>query len=176
MALRPTVLMAVTLVASGVASAASAAKASPPRAEAYQQVLDCRAVKTDAERLACYDTAAGKMDAAESRGDLVVIDRAQASAAHREAFGLQLPSLDFVTKALKPDEVDRLTGTVRAARADVNGNWTIGLDGGAVWRQISGQLLRAPKVGSKVSIRKGMIGSYLMNVDEQPSIKVHRDE
>lgn len=173
---RSHVLTTAAMLAACIASPALAAKAPPPRAEAYQQVLDCRALKADAERLACYDAAAGRMDAAEARGDIVVIDRAQASAAHREAFGLQLPSLDFVTKALKPDEVNTLTGTVRAARADVNGNWTIGLDGGAVWRQISGQLMRAPKPGSKVSIRKGMIGSYLMNVDDQPSIKVHRDQ
>ena len=166
---------AVALVAAALALPVCASE-PPARAASFQQVLDCRAVKGDAERLACYDAAAGRLDAAETRGDIVVIDRAQASAAHREAFGLQLPSLDFVTKALKPDEVSVLTGSVRGARADVNGNWTLSLEGGAVWRQISGQLLKAPRAGSKVRIRKGMIGSYLMNVDDQPSIKVHRDQ
>ena len=160
-----------------VVSAQPVSASEPPaRAASFQQVLDCRSVKADAERLTCYDAAAGRLDEAEHRGDIVVIDRAQASAAHREAFGLLLPSLDFVTKALKPDEVSVLTGSVRAVRADVNGNWTLSLEGGAVWRQISGQLLKPPRAGSKVRIRKGMIGSYLMNVDDQPSIKVHRDQ
>jgi hypothetical protein len=161
-------------------SAASGAHAKDKedhaRAAAFQSVLDCRSIKDNAARLACYDAAAASMDQAESRGDIVVIDRAQAEAAHRESFGLSLPSLSFVTKALKPDEVNRVEGTVRTAKADVNGKWTISLADGAVWRQVSGDLQRPPKAGSKVEIRKGSIGSYLMNVDGQQSIKVHRDQ
>lgn len=156
-------------------AAAATANAAETRATAFQQVLDCRTVKTDADRLACYDAAAGRMDEAEHRGDIVVIDRAQASKANREAFGLRLPSLGFISKALTPEEVDQVTGVVRSARADANGAWTIGLEDGAVWRQISGDLMRAPKAGSKVTIRRGTIGSFLMNIDKQPSIKVHRD-
>ena len=146
------------------------------KAAAFQDVLACRALKEADARLACYDAAAAKLDEAEHRGDIVVIDRAQASAAHREAFGLPLPSLDFVTRALKPEEVDRLDGVVESARADINGEWTFTLQGGGIWRQISGDLARAPHNGSKVSIRKGTLGSFLMNVDGQPSIKVHRDQ
>jgi hypothetical protein len=168
------------LVGAAAASAlpvlAHAAEPSPQNAAAFQAVLDCRKVDDGAARLACYDAAAAKMGDAEKRGDIVVIDRAQASAAHREAFGLPIPSLDFVRKALKPEEVDRLEGVVKAARADINGRWTLVLEDGARWRQISGDLMRPPKAGSKVSIRRGTIGSFLMNVDGQQAIKVHRDE
>jgi hypothetical protein len=155
---------------------AHAAPPGPEKAAAFQAVLDCRKLTDGAARLACYDAAAAKMGEAETRGDIVVIDRAQASAAHREAFGLPIPSLDFVRKALTPDEVDRLDGVVKAARADINGKWTISLQDGATWRQISGDLMRPPKAGSKVSIRKGTLGSFLMNVDGQQAIKVHRDQ
>jgi hypothetical protein len=146
------------------------------RSAAFQDVLDCRGLKDGAARLACFDAAAAKMSEAETKGDIVVIDRAQASAAHREAFGLHVPSLDFVTRALKPEEVSRLDGVVRGARQDANGKWTVVLEDGAVWRQISGDLARAPKNGSKVSIRQGTLGSFLMNIDGQASIKVHRNE
>lgn len=146
------------------------------KAEAFQAVLDCRALADGTARLACYDAAAARMGEAEKRGDIVVIDRAQASAAHRQAFGLTLPSLDFVTRALKPEEVDALEGVVRAARQGANGKWVISLEDGAVWRQISGDLNRDPRHGSKVRIRRGTLGSFLMNVDGQPSIKVHRDQ
>lgn len=146
------------------------------KAAAFQAVLDCRAIGDSAQRLACYDAAAAKMGEAETRGDIVVIDRAQASAAHRDAFGLHVPSLSFVTRALKPEEVDRVDGVVDSARADVNSRWTLKLKDGAVWRQISGDLARPPHAGSKVQIRKGSLGSFLMNIDGQPSIKVHRDE
>ncbi len=163
--------------AAGLAIAAAAhAKDKDPTAAAFKAVLDCRALKDDAQRLACYDAATTRMSEAETKGEIVVIDRAQATQAHKEAFGLPVPSLSFVTKALKPEDVDRVDGVVEAARADVNGNWTLRLKDGAVWRQISGDLARAPRNGSKVTIRKGTLGSFLMNVDGQPSIKVHRDQ
>jgi len=167
-------LAALSLV--GAPAAAKDKEASAGKAAAFQAVLDCRGVADNAQRLACYDAAAGRMSEAEKKGDIVVIDRAQASAAHREAFGLNVPSLSFVTRALKPEEVDRVDGVVDSARSDVNGRWTMKLQDGAVWRQISGDLLRAPHSGSKVAVRKGTLGSFLMNVDGQPSIKVHRDE
>lgn len=168
------------LVGAAAASAlpilAHAAEPGPQNAAAFQAVLDCRKLADGGARLACYDAAAAKMGDAEKRGDIVVIDRAQASAAHREAFGLPIPSLDFVRKALKPEEVDRVDGVVKTARADQSGRWTLNLEDGARWRQISGDLMRPPKPGSKVQIRKGSLGSYLMNIDGQASIKVHRDE
>jgi hypothetical protein len=152
------------------------AKDKDPTAAALKAVIDCRSLKDDAQRLACYDAATARMGEAESKGDIVVIDRAQATQAHKEAFGLPVPSLSFVTKALKPEDVDRVDGVVEAARADANGNWTLRLKDGAVWRQISGDLARPPRAGSTVQIRKGSLGSFLMNVDRQPSIKVHRDQ
>jgi hypothetical protein len=164
------------LALGGSPAAAKEKTPNPASAAAFQAVLDCRGIGDGAARLACYDAAAAKMGEAESRGDIVVIDRAQASAAHREAFGLHVPSLSFVTRALAPEEVDRIDGVVESARADINGRWTMKLKDGAVWRQISGDLARGPHGGSKVAIRKGSLGSFLMNVDGQPSIKVHRDE
>lgn len=168
---------AVMLLCVGAPLAAQAKdKDTAGRAPAFQAVLSCRSIADGVQRLACYDAAAGKMGDAASHGEIVVIDRAQASAAHREAFGLPVPSLDFITKALTPDQANTVDGVVDAARADINGRWTFTLEGGQVWRQISGDLYKAPKHGSKVVIRGGSLNSFLMNVDGQPSIKVHRDQ
>ncbi|WP_297696297.1 hypothetical protein [Phenylobacterium sp.] len=168
--------MAIPLLLA-VAGAAQAKDPDPKaRAAAFQAVLDCRGIADNAQRLACFDAAAAKMGEAETKGEIVVIDRAQAAAAHREAFGLPVPSLSFLTRALRPEDVNRIEGVVESASADINGNWTFRLEGGAIWRQISGDLYRPPKHGSKVAIRRGSLDSYLMNVDGQPSIKVHRDQ
>lgn len=153
-----------------------ASAAESRHAEAFDAVLKCRTITDSAQRLACYDAAAGQMGEAEKKGEIVVIDRAQAKAAHREAFGLHVPSLDFVNRALRAEEVDAIDGVVASAQADANGKWTIRLQDGARWRQVSGDLARAPHSGSQVKIRKGSIGSFLMNVDGQQSIKVHREE
>jgi hypothetical protein len=160
-----------------VLSGPALAKAPPEQhgSTAFRAVLDCRALSDNAARLACFDAATAKMGEAESHGDIVVVDRAQAAAAHREAFGLPIPSLSFLTRAMGSEEVDRLEGVVRSLRADAGGKWTFVLEDGSHWRQISGELLRDPKGGSKVVIHRGSLGSFLMNVDGQASIKVHRE-
>lgn len=177
-AARFTAASALVLAATGAFAPAQAADATPAktRAAPFEAVMACRKLTEDAARLACYDQAAGRMDEAEAHGDIVVIDRAQAAAANRDAFGLQVPSLSVITKALSPDEADRVEGVVRTARADAFGRWTLTLEGGAVWRQIDGYLSRPPRGGSKVSIRHGMLGSFLMNIDGQAAVKVHRDQ
>lgn len=162
---------ALVLLAPGLAEA----KDEPQHAAVIQQLLACRAMSDGAARLACYDAAAGRMGEAEAKGDIVVIDRAQAQQAHREAFGLHVPSLGFVTRALAPEDVDQIQGVVKSARADAYGKWTFQLQDGAVWRQIDGELFRDPKPGQNVVIRRAALGSFKMSVDGQPTIKVHRD-
>ncbi|CAN7419453.1 hypothetical protein LJR225_002698 [Phenylobacterium sp. LjRoot225] len=166
------------LLSFGPASAIAAETSQPAKhAEPVQQILNCRGLTDSAARLACYDVAVEKMGAAETRGDIVVIDRAQARAAHEQAFGLSLPSLDFITRGLAPTDANRIEGFVRSARADAFGKWTIELSDGAVWRQISDETLsRDPRPGTKVTIRRASMGSYMMNVDKQAAIRVHRDQ
>jgi hypothetical protein len=41
---------------------------------------------------------------------------------------------------------------------------------------IDGDLLRPAHPGSKVSIRRATLGSFIMTVDGQPAGKVHRDQ
>jgi hypothetical protein len=159
-------------------AAAAASKGDPAKdGSAFTRAIsECRKVADGTARLACYDAAAATLDEAQAKGEIVVIDRAQATAAHREAFGLPVPSLSILTKALAPSDVDRFEGVVETARADVSGHWTLWLEGGPVWRQIDGDLSRAPHPGSKVRIRHGVLGSFLMNVDDQPAVKAHRDQ
>lgn len=168
---------ATSAAALALLAAATPLRAAPPdRAPLVKSLSACRSIADGAQRLACYDKAAAGLDEAEQRGDVVVIDRAQAAAAHREAFGLHVPSLDFVAKALAPGEMDRVSGVVQSARADASGRWTFALEDGAVWRMIDGDLLRPPHPGSKVSIRRAALGSFMMNVDGQPGVRVHRDQ
>jgi hypothetical protein len=158
-----------------VALPATAAPANP-RLPVIESLAACRAIVDAGQRLACYDRAAAGLDEAERKGEVVVIDRARAEAAHREAFGLPVPSLDFIAKTLSPGNADRISGVVRSARADANGYWTVALEDGAVWRMIDGMLSRPPRAGSKVSIARASLGSFKMNVDGQPAVRVHRDQ
>ncbi len=167
-------LTLLTLLATAPALAAETG--ANKRAAAFDAVLACQKEKDDQARLKCYDAAAASMSQAESKGEIIVVDRAQANEARRQAFGLPLPSLAFLERGLKPDEVNNMAGVVKGVRKTLQDQWVFTLEDGAIWRQISGDLNRDPHAGSKVVIRKGSIGSFLMNVDGQQAIKVHRDQ
>jgi hypothetical protein len=163
------------LLAIGVADLGRAAD-PPTTAPAVQAVLACRGITEDAPRLACFDKATAAMGEAQTKGDLLTLDREQRRAVRKQAFGLPLPALNLFDKGEKPSEADRITATVASASQDPYGKWTIRLDDGAVWRQIdSNDVPRPPHKGSTVVIKKGALGSFFIDIDGQPGIRAHRD-
>jgi hypothetical protein len=168
-----TAALAATLVLS---CAAAWANEPAPRAAAVQAVVDCRKIDDSAQRLACYDKAADAISAAEDKGDLVSLDRTQRQTMRRQAFGLALPSFGFLDRGEKSDEANRIVETVASARQDAYGKWTIIMQDGEIWRQIDEEeLTRRPHAGSSAVIKRAALGSFMMDVDGQPAIRVHRD-
>jgi hypothetical protein len=164
----------------GVLAAGAAVAAKPPapgQAPAVQTVLDCQKIADASQRLACFDAAAAGVANAESTGDLVTVDRQQRRAARQKAFGFALPSLTFLNRGDRPEELDRITATVAAAsRNPQTGKWTVKLDDGALWRQTdNNDILHPPHPGSSVEIRKAALGSFTMKVEGQFAVRVHRD-
>ncbi|MDO8408785.1 MAG: hypothetical protein Q7S93_01800 [Phenylobacterium sp.] len=152
--------------------------ASPPgRAAVLQSLLDCRSLSEDSARLACYDQAAGAMDQAEAQGDIVVVDREQARNVRRQAFGFSLPSLALFERGEAPDDIDNVTGVAKRAYQAASGKWVIELEDGAVWQQTDTEkLVRRPRPGTKVEIRKASMGSFFMNLDGQRAVRAQRVE
>lgn len=166
-------LAALALVAG--ADQASAQASKDARSQVFQGLMDCKAKSDPTERLACYDAAVGVMDAAEKKGDIVVVDREQATAVRRQAFGFSLPSLAMFEKGETQEELDRVALKVDRAYRGGDGKWVFELEGGAVWAQNDSEtLFREPKSGSKVEIRKAAMGSYFMNVDGQRAVRARR--
>ncbi len=159
-----------------IAGPALGAAAGPGRAAAVQTVLDCQKIDDGPQRLACLDAAVAAMARAESAGDLVTVDRAQRRAARHRAFGLPLPSLAFLDRGEKPEEVSRITARVVGASFNPVGKLIVKLDDGAVWRQIDDNAVeQSPHPGSTAEIRRAALGSYTMKLDGQFAIRVHRD-
>jgi hypothetical protein len=164
------------VLALAATSAMAAPGKAPSRAAVLQGLLDCRAKSDNAERLACYDQAASAMDQAEAKGDIVVVDREQARAVRKQAFGFTLPSLSLFERGEKPEQIDRVSGVIAASHADANGKWVLRLEDGATWRQIDGEPPhRDPKAGMTVEIKTASMGSYLLSVDGQRAFRAHRD-
>jgi hypothetical protein len=175
----PTKLLLAAAVALAVASSASAAPAIAlqGRADVLKALSACRTISEASARLDCYDRATAALEQAEASGDVVVVDRAQARAARRQAFGFNLSALSVFDRALAKDEVNSLTATAAEAYRNADGKWVIVLDSGARWRQIDDEVLsEPPHQGSAIKIRHASLGSFVMNIDGQPYIRVHRDE
>jgi hypothetical protein len=174
-------LFAFSIMAIGLAWAPSVVAADAPptasRAEVLKGLSACRAIGDATARLECYDRAAAAVDRAEASGDVVVIDRAQARAARRQVFGFNLSALSILDRTAPKDEVNTLSSTAAGAYRNGDGKWVIILDDGAHWRQIDdADLSRSPHAGSVIRIRHASLGSFVMNIDGQPYIHVHRDE
>ena len=171
---RAVAILAAVFAAGGPAHAGRAA--APPRAPAVQSVIDCQSVADGVQRLACFDRTVTGMAQAEAKGDLVTIDREQRRAVRRQAFGLTLPTLAMFDRGEKGEEADRITAKIASAVTTGGGKLIVTLDDGAVWRQIdNNDVYRTPHAGSTAVIRKAALGSFMMNIDGQSSIRVHRD-
>lgn len=145
------------------------------RAAVLQNLLNCKSKTDPTERLACYDAAAGAIDTAEQKGDIVVVDREQAKAARRQAFGFSLPSLDMFDRAAGPEGADSVQDVVERAYRGGDGKWVFELEGGATWQLYEAvDLGRTPKKGSKVEIRKGAVGGYFLRSDGQAGARAKR--
>jgi hypothetical protein len=166
--------VAALALAPALAQAAPAPKVD--QAPAVQAVIQCRTMTDTAQRLACFDAAAARLDDAQAKGDLVTIDRAQRRTLRRESFGFALPSLSIFDKGEPAEEVATLALKVTHASQDPQGRWQIELEGGQYWHQTSSDVLaRDPRPGSQAVIKKGALGSFDMKIDGQPSIRVRRE-
>lgn len=164
---------AATLAAPFAAQAADAPKPSTPAV--LKSLFDCRALAVDAQRLACYDAAVGLVNAAEKTGEVIIVDRQEARAARRQAFGLDLSALSILDRSEEKTEVDRVISEVTSARQGPDGRWTVVLADGAVWKQVDDQSIsKDPRKGSKAEIRKASMGSYFMNLDGQRAVRARR--
>ncbi len=156
-----------------VATAADAPRSATPAV--LKALFDCRAITTGAERLACYDAAVGQVNKAEKTGEVIIVDRQEARAARRQAFGLDLSALAILDRSEEKTEVDRVIGEVVSARQSPDGRWTVVLADGAVWKQVDDQSIsKDPKKGSRAEIRKASMGSYFMNLDGQRAVRARR--
>ncbi len=141
-----------------------------------QALSDCRKITEDGARLSCYDKAAGALDQAESKGQVVVIDQEQVKAVRRQAFGFNLPSLHIFDRSAKPDQVlDHLDLELDSAHHSPEGKWVFVATDGAVWRQTDNEDLAVdPHKGSKLSVRNGVLGSFFCKIDGQPQMRCQR--
>lgn len=135
----------------------------------------CRGIGDAAQRLACYDSAAAKLEEATAKRDVIIVDREDVRKTKRSLFGLDLPNFSlFGGKADEDKErISQIDAVAKSVREGQYGVWRITLDDGATW-ETNQPAVRTPRPGSKIRIKAGALSSYLLSIDGAPSVKAHR--
>jgi hypothetical protein len=168
------------LSALAVATAVPAAEKVRDRPELFRNLIDCRGIADNVQRLACYDRSVGAMEEAEKKKDLVVVDRKEIRETKKSLFGFTLPKLSLFSsgneKEDAADEVQEIESTVVGARMTKAGDWTLSLANDAGTWNTMGVLKAPPQAGDKVKIRKASLGSYLGSVGISRGVRFRRVE
>ncbi|MEZ5956439.1 MAG: hypothetical protein R3C27_04420 [Hyphomonadaceae bacterium] len=156
--------------------------------DVLDQVYSCRSISDEAQRLACYDGAVGRLQEAQNTGNLVAVDRGQAQEMDREAFGFSLPSLSRIfgggsnqnsasASAPQFERVDNIQMQIASVTHRRNLPSTFRMTNGQVWVQIDDEVARNVRDGGNVTIHRASMGSYLMSVEAGgPAIRVRRQQ
>ena len=170
------------LLVAGMAALAAAQSSSaqpktgdgPPPAQ-IQNLLNCRGIADSAQRLACYDNAAGTINEAVTKKDLVVFDREAVRKTKRGLFGLTVPDLGIFGDEDDAVEVKQIEGEIVSTAMNADGGYIFRLADGSRWTQMDGKPIALPPAsGDKVVVKKGTFGSYILSVARQPGVKVKR--
>lgn len=166
-----------------IASPAASQIGNPPpeaRPPVFDALINCRKIGDAAERLACFDKTADQLAAAQTAGDVVVVDRQEIKKAQRSTFGfnIALPQV-FKNKGGKSEakdekgeqtdesgDIEAITAVATRVWQSARGEWNFQLEDGAVWRQTdSPDPARSFKNGVTVEIKKGKLGNYFLKAN-----------
>lgn len=157
----------------GAMSAAVYAQGSLP-----DQLATCARIGKKDARLECYDSiarAAGQGSYSSSFGlPSGAAPAAPPAPGAPTGFGSEQVARPLAARAAESGQ-DELAATVSSARDNGLGMWQIGLSDGASWRMTERVAnFRPPAPNESVTIRKGALGSYLMQVGRQAAVRVAR--
>lgn len=169
-----------TIVVVWAGGVAVAAPKTQPRPEIFNNLLQCRSIADNPQRLACFDRQAGEIEAAAQRDEVVVLDKSELKKTRKTLFGFSFPKLPFLgggngeDKQLKEEGFDHIETTIGSLRAVGYGKWQIGLEDGAQWMTTDAITGPAPKVGQKIEIHRAAMGSFLGKVDGGRAVRMKR--
>jgi hypothetical protein len=174
--MRHSIITAFAFAAAITGSAALVAKDEKTpelaRPQLFDDVVACKDIENPESRLACYDEKVAALDAAQKSEDIVITDKAAMKEAKRGLFGFDIPKIKIFGSG---DDVQEIEAVVKSVSSNRVGIITIVLEDGARWQQVDTKVLnREPRAGSKARIRVASMGSYLVNFDGGPAIRMKR--
>jgi len=161
----------------GAFLSAAAASAAEPAGNLADNLEACARLKPDAERLACFDSLAGRVIGQVRSGAIAIVDQEQVKAVRRQAFGFSVPALTGFFPGGDRAEVEAVETRVERVYRTAGRGWGLRLADGSRWEQTDQESLpRDPKEGDPVVIRRAALGSYLMKVNGMTAFRARRAE
>lgn len=129
-----------------------------------ESLQSCRNVSDIAKRAACYDKL---VDAATAQANANAVPRDPV----RDFGSRDVP----VPKAVRAEEPDAITTTVKTVSTNSKGGWVIVTETDAIWSQSDSEMPpRSPRVGQTIELKRAAMGSYMAKVDGGRAFRVKR--
>ena len=166
----------------GTALFAAIACCSMPLQAQEPDLGRCLRIADIAERVACYDAIAR----AEQEEPVPADDPGSPPPGRPEPAGeaaADTPRTEFGLSAAQREsrrpaearQLDEIEAVVASAQEVGAGYWQFEMGDGATWRVMENRRrFRAPRPGDPVKIRRGSLGSYFLDVDGQPALRIKR--
>ncbi len=171
------VALAVLVSLSLPAAAQTPAENTP---EVLSAAYRCVEIAEDAARLDCYDRAINRLRQAETQGQIVAVDRAQAATIERDAFGFHLPSLATLIPGFGGTEgaqADIANVEMEVARVVelANGRHRFVMTNGQIWTQVDPQSVRNVRPGDTITVRRAALGSFMLSPRHGAAHRIRRE-
>lgn len=171
-------LLPLGAIATLAVLAVPAAAKDPPRQSPLINALQaCQAIADPAGRLACFDKEAAALVTAAGKGDVAVVDKSEVRQARKSLFGFAMPKIPFFSGDDSTDAVsDTLESTIKSANGIGYGKFRMTIaEGNAVWETTETYgTMRDPRVGDKIVIKRGPLGSYMIRIGSNRGVKGRR--
>lgn len=168
----------ILLAATGAIVFAAGAMADDTNASTAA-IYACAETDDDLARLACYDTAVGRLKEAEEAGEITTITREEVENVQRDTFGLSLPSLPALALPRlggdKDDDgqLDSITLAVTNIERNALDKAVITLENGQVWVQTDGGMFSLRGI-EEAEVQRAALGSFKMKLDGGRAFRVRR--
>lgn len=141
-------------------------------------LANCQGMEESAARLQCFDEAASALVTASRQGEVAVVNREQVRKARRSLFGFPVGDRPFFGgRGDKQEEAEPRELATRLTALSPIGfdryRFTVE-DGSAVWETTESAPFGDPKKGTKVTIRRGTLGSYFVQIGEERWVRARR--
>ncbi|WP_422633836.1 hypothetical protein [Sphingobium sp.] len=161
--------------------AQAASQRQQPRPEIFTDLLKCRGITDDAQRLTCFDRQVGAMESAAQRDEVVVLDKGELNKTRKTLFGFSFPKLPFLGGGEDEDKTQEqeegfshIVATIASVRNLGYGKWQIGLEDGAQWATTEAITNGSPKPGQSIEIKRAAMGSFMSKIEGGRAVRIKR--